>query len=370
MKKLGILLSVSGIFLLASCGKSAKDEFLDYMEAQSQQTQGTWEFKMGIDDLTLAESSEASNPMVNMLATQVKDMSLAGTVKSNTKEDNAFAMDMTFNGFGMSIPLNMVGKVGDEPKIYLATDMMEYLVSIVNSMAGTNTAEQVDMTAFKGKYIDLLSTDQETLKAFNEGFESGQKESAELSKKQMEFFKKLDKKSFTKNKNVLSHTFTKEEFIELIKLTDQETDTATITEAFKEFQELSAQVDIDTKTDKVTVKMTMKPEANSEAAASFTSIGLTLETTLKDKKADIKMPKESDILTNEEVQTLFPTEAIAESTGLGDTTISDEDFKEVKAAFEENKDQIDEATAQEILTAYKDVLTDAQYKEIEDLFKE
>ena len=119
-KKLGLLVGITSVlFILGSCGNSPQDEFVSYMEKQQKQTEGTYDFKMAIEELEMATSPEtAANPMIGMLATQLKDMSLTGTMKANLKEDNAFSVDMKVNALGMEVPFSMMGSFGKEPKMY------------------------------------------------------------------------------------------------------------------------------------------------------------------------------------------------------------------------------------------------------------
>lgn len=61
----------------------------------------------------------------------------------------------------MDVPISLVGSLdneGKEPKLYLATDMMEYIVAVADSMTdGAIDSSQLDTEKLKGKYIDLFS---------------------------------------------------------------------------------------------------------------------------------------------------------------------------------------------------------------------
>lgn len=51
-----------------------------------------------------------------------------------------------------------VDNEGKEPKLYLATDMMEYIVAVADSMTdGAIDSSQLDTEKLKGKYIDQFS---------------------------------------------------------------------------------------------------------------------------------------------------------------------------------------------------------------------
>ncbi|MEG2937696.1 MAG: hypothetical protein RR812_04735, partial [Vagococcus sp.] len=196
--------------------------------------------------------------------------------------------------------------------------------------------------------------------------EAAQKDQEKLNKKYIDFIKGLDKKSFTKKDNVISHTFTEKEFTDLIKTLseDTETDMKDVQNLFKDFEKFNVEIKIDTKKDKTTVTLDMAPKAADSENAGFSSMVLLVETTLKDKKADIVLPKKENILTSEEMEKIFPSSP----TGIG-TTVSDEDFAAMKSGIQGAKNDIDEATKKELLETYKPVLTDEQYKEIEDILK-
>lgn len=371
-KKLGMLLGTTAVlFMLTGCGKSAQDEFVSYMETQSKQTEGTYDFNVAIKELELPSSPEtAGNPMVSMMVTQLKDMSITGTMKQNTKKDNAFELDMKVKALGMEVPFNMIGNYGKEPKMYMATDIMEYIMGIMSSMTGMDMTEGTDFSQLKGKYIDVFAMDETADKAawadMVKEMEVAQKDQEKLNKKYIDFIKGLDKKSFTKKDNVISHTFTEKEFTDLIKTLseDTETDMKDVQNLFKDFEKFNVEIKVDTKKDKTTVTLDIAPKAADSENAGFSSMVLLVETTLKDKKADIVLPKKENILTSEEMEKIFPSSP----TGIG-TTVSDEDFAAMKSGIQSAKDDIDEATKKELLETYKPVLTEEQYKEIEDILK-
>lgn len=335
-KRLGMLLGTTAVlFMLTGCGTSAQDEFVSYMETQSKQTEGTYDFNVAIKELELPSSPEtATNPMVTMMVTQLKDMSIAGTMKQNTKKDNAFELDMKIKALGLEVPFNMIGNYGKEPKIYMSTDIMEYIMGIMSSTTGMDMTEGTDFSQLKGKYIDVFAMDETTDKA-------AQKNQEKLNKKYINFIKGLDKKSFTKKDNVISHTFTEKEFTDLIKTLseDTETDMKDVQNLFKDFEKFNVKISVDTKKDKTTVTLDMAPKAADSENAGFSSMVLLVETTLKDKKADIVLPKKVNILTSEEMEKIFPSSP----TGIS-TTVSDEDFTAMKSGIQNAKDDIDEAT--------------------------
>lgn len=371
-KKLGTVASLSlAVIILASCGKSPQDEFIGYMESQNKQTVGTWDFNMAIEEIEVTDSPEAkTNPMINMMVTQIKDASIDGTVKADLEKEKAFGIDMKVKALGMEMPINMVGSFGKEPKMYLATDIYEYIMNIVGSMSqGAVDTSQLDMSKLKGKYLDLLDIDADTaskkeLQDASKQFQQSEKNRQEMTKKYTEFLTGLDKKTFTKKEDVVTHTFTKEELTQMIKITADSTKdkSADLDKAFDEIKDISVKTSVDIKKDKTTMAIKMVPK---DTEAGIKSLKMKMSTTMKDKKADIKLPKKEDIISSKELEKLFPQGAPAGQK----EEISDADFQEATKALKEHKDQIDDKTKEELLANYKTVLSEEQYKEIESILK-
>ena len=150
---------VAGVFcsalLLTGCGKSAKDEFIQGIGNQNAQESGVWDFSMSISDMKFSqEDSAQTNPMIGMLITQIKDASLSGKIQVDAKRKSIQLRD-EIKSDGMDVPISLVGSVdneGKEPKLYLATDMMEYIVAVADSMTdGAIDSSQLDTEKLKRK---------------------------------------------------------------------------------------------------------------------------------------------------------------------------------------------------------------------------
>lgn len=370
-KKLGLLVGITSVlFILGSCGNSPQDEFVSYMEKQQKQTEGTYDFKMAIEELEMATSPEtAANPMIGMLATQLKDMSLTGTMKANLKEDNAFSVDMKVNALGMEVPFSMMGSFGKNPKMYMATDMMQYIMGIVSSMTGIDMTAEADYTQLEGKFVDVLSmneaSDQGSWDDLIKEIEASQKNQEDINKKYIKFIKQLDKKAFSKKDDVITHTLSEKEIIELLKEISQDstTDIKELETLFKDFDKMNMTIAINTKKDHTSLTMDMAPKKEQAATAGFSSIKLLFETTLTDRKANITFPNKEDILTEKQMEEFFP------QTPATDSAITDDEFTELLDALKENKDSISEEDKETLLTTYQEFLTAEQYKTLEETLK-
>lgn len=128
----------------------------------------------------------------------------------------------------MDVPISLVGSVdneGKEPKLYLATDMMEYIVAVADSMTdGAIDSSQLDTEKLKGKYIDLLAMNEESTKEWQDTikeYQESEKERKQSAKEYKEFLEGLDKDTFEKKGDTITHTFTKKELQKLIKITTE-----------------------------------------------------------------------------------------------------------------------------------------------------
>ena len=76
---------------------------------------------------------------------------------SRCQKEKAFNLEMKLKAMGMDVPISLVGSLdneGKEPKLYLATDMMEYIVAVADSMTdGAIDSSQLDTEKLKGKYM-------------------------------------------------------------------------------------------------------------------------------------------------------------------------------------------------------------------------
>ncbi|MFY8331126.1 hypothetical protein [Vagococcus carniphilus] len=374
-KKIGLLVGLGcTTLLLASCGNSPQKEFASFIEEQNSQTVGTWDFNMAIDDMKLSEgtSSQPADPIVNMIITQVKDASIDGTVQVDMAKDIKFGLDMKMKAMGMEIPFNMIGDFGKEPKLYMATDMMEYVMTIAQSMAGGTPETQPDFSKIKGKYIDISETPTaESKKEWKELYKEvahSKEDQKEFTKLYVDFIKGLDKKTFTKKEDVISHTFTKKEiedlFTEIAKASEEKD--ADVKEVFKDFKDMTLKVDVNPKKNSMVSLVTLSPKGEKNAKSGFDSMTLKIKTNLKDKKANIKLPKKEDIISQEEFEKAMPSGA---ALGRDSEKISKEEFEEVKSMLTENKDTMDKEAAQEFLETQKESFTEEQYKELQELLK-
>ena len=104
---------------------------------------------MSISDMKFSQEDGAqTNPMIGMLITQIKRRIAFWEDSSRCQKEKAFNLEMKLKAMGMDVPISLVGSLdneGKEPKLYLATDMMEYIVAVADSMTdGAIDSSQLD----------------------------------------------------------------------------------------------------------------------------------------------------------------------------------------------------------------------------------
>lgn len=307
-RKVGIVVGVfCSALLLTGCGKSAKDEFIQGIGNQNAQESGVWDFSMSISDMKFSqEDSAQTNPMIGMLITQIKDASLSGKIQ-----------------------VSLVGSLdneGKEPKLYLATDMMEYIVAVADSMTdGAIDSSQLDTEKLKGKYIDLLAMNEESTKEWQDTikeYQESEKERKQSAKEYKEFLEGLDKDTFEKKGDTITHTFTKKELQKLIKITTETSEKGKEQDPFEKIKDVSAKVSVNTKENKTNMLINVKPQQDKNVDMGLESLSSKISITQKAKKATISMPKKENILSEQEVEKIFSDSTSMTGLSTEDTTVA------------------------------------------------
>ena len=130
-------------------------------------------------------------------------------------KEKAFNLEMKLKAMGMDVPISLVGSLdneGKEPKLYLATDMMEYIVAVADSMTdGAIDSSQLDTEKLKGKYIDLLAMNEESTKEWQDTIkeyqESEKNENSLL--RNTKSFRRIRQGYVREKGDTITHTFTK-----------------------------------------------------------------------------------------------------------------------------------------------------------------
>ncbi|MGX6970364.1 hypothetical protein [Vagococcus bubulae] len=377
--KMMILFTV-GLGLVGCTGKTA-DEFVGRMESVNNKKNNDMTVDISLSDIEMT-TENSQNPMVNMLVTQLKETKISIHNIRDSKEDSLVETNVQFDLMGMSIPMSLVGSMKETPKMYLSTDSLSSIMEIVQSVSGeTSPVDQETLNSLKGKYIDIsdLSENQNktnTLTDLGKELSVNEKFNQAYAKEVVSYIKSLDAKTFEKKDNKITHTFTFDEIKEMIKLSDKviksndefktmdTTDSKTVIEDLvKEFKDVSVKLAVDTKKNTMDFKVNMKP-AEDTNDSGLKKLVMSGKVSSKSSKETVTLPSKDKIISSEEINKLT-------TSGQQTTKISDEEFSEFLKAAKAGKENgtITEETQKEVLEAYKEILTDEQYKQLEEALK-
>lgn len=361
-KKVKLWLLVVGmlILVLTGCGKSAQDEFTDNLDEQAtNKNYNAAEFSIKFDELSVETGTDdaSSSATVNLVISQLKDMELSGDF---LLDSDAKAIDYSFEVkvMGQTIPLDFIMS---EDAIYYSGDSFSQIFDLVQSFAGESMGVDLSAAAeaVSGKYVKLDQDDISENAGTSFDFSSLTAET-EGNTILSEYAKTLDKDSFEKKDDVVTHTFNKQELIDLIKYakengTDEVKDTlSSIDEAdleseeLKDFEKLDLTVSINTKTNKATYKIAVgyKDDEGNKA-----DVGMSMTVTPKEDDKKVAIPSDSDTVSLEDFSALMEDNA--------KVTVSDENFETLLENIEAAKDTY---TKEEIYEQLEDFSLTAEQK--------
>lgn len=260
-RKVRILVGICfSVLVLASCGKSAKEEFIQQFGKQTEQKIGIWDFSMEVSEVEFSkiDDSQKNQVVSAMMATKIKDMSLSGKLK---KDSEKFDYDIKINAIGMEVPIHLLGSFDKEPKLYFAADTLKSISSIANIMSeGEVDTSQVDFQKLKGKYIDILTVNETGKVDWSKSMKDYQQSAKERKKEYQDYLNSLEKDSFTKKGDTLTHTFTSKELQDIVNIKSNKN----VKKLLKNLKEISAKVSINTKTNSIDTLVKVTPNQENQ----------------------------------------------------------------------------------------------------------
>ncbi|MGX7265414.1 hypothetical protein [Enterococcus crotali] len=395
MKKymMGIIAGVA-IFLLAACGADPRKEFTNELFSSKSKDYNAASFEMKIKDLSY--DGDEGGAYVKMMASQLKDMSIEGNYAIDDKEDT-IEMEITANLFGEKLPFQFVGS---KDNYYMSTSFVSGLLDLANSFGYPLELSKSDLKELKGKYIDIaqagdtltsgeLDKKANTLK--KNTFTNA--ENSKMGREVKKLIERFDKKSFTKDKDVVTHTFTKKEIIKIMekidevakedkeyKKSDNEKEMKDAIKSLKnDLDKMDMKVSINEKTKAVDMEMALAATDEDDAKMN---IVMTISTTPKKNNGNIKMPSKKEIISQDELEDILEniTGADTEDYDLDDDSIDYSDLKddpeiqelmdaqldEMIKQIEANPEAVTEEKAKEAREEAKEYLNDKQMKKLND----
>ncbi|MEI5994723.1 hypothetical protein [Candidatus Enterococcus mansonii] len=387
------------IFLLAACGSDPRKEFAKEMMNANGEQYNAASFKMKIDDLTY--DGDQGGAYVKMFASQLKDVTIDGKYAYDEKAE-ALELEVTANVLGEKLPIQLVSK---KDKMYMSTSFVSGALDLANSFGYPIELSKSELNKLKGKYIDIaeagdtLSSGKLDQKNPLKDKELTNVKDSKMGKELIKLIESFDKKSFKKDKDVLTHTFTKTEIIQMLEKMDEVAkedkdykksgNAKEIKDAIKTFkkdiEKMDLKVSINQKTKAVDTKLSMS--ANNKSDDSTVGMVMTISVTPQKNKKEINVPSKKEIISEDELNKIFSSMAPAETDettsdefntaddyanfdDLKDNPelqkVIDEQLNEMIKQIEENPEMVTEESVKEFREKVKDIFTDEQMKKLNE----
>lgn len=382
------------VFSLVACGADPRKEFVESIYLTDPTEYNAGKFEMSIKDLTY--NGDQGEATVRMIANQLKDMTIDGTYAFDEKA-KAIEMELNLNLLGQKVPFQMVGA---KDKFYMSTNFISGITDLATAFGLPIALSTSDLVKLDGKYIDVATAGKtltdgkatENNALFNDflsrDLAKDKKYNAEL-KKLVESF---DKKTFKKDKDTLSHTFTKDEFIKILEFANKnfkgdkaakEADldkqmSEAIKQIKKDIDKLEMKLSVNQKTKKINVEFTLGIK-DPENKANDMSIVLAAAMTPQKNQDKIKLPAKKAVITQDELTSILneisgattpPAKAAESPNTIDSTELPAADVEAaLNAVIEEintNAADLDAATADEIRKSLEPILTTEQMKKLNE----
>lgn len=328
------LLLVLGVVSGCGGGTNPQEEYKEELQKQSKMNSGT--FDMTLDSLSINAKEDDSNPenkmMFDVLEKQLKGISLTGSYQEDKKTKNQF-VSLQLKALGQEIPFDFY-EDHQTKDIYASAESYNAALQLLGQFNPDISAQTVKTPNIEGKYI--LMTQKEAAEA------TGQKELSIPHTELSEYIDKLDKDTFKKEGDKLTHRFTKKEIQDYLS---KQEDTG-----LEKLDNLTLNLTLDTKKHTKQGKITAK---STNEGVSYT-IKMTINQKTKNNDKSVQLPKKEALIPIEEF--------LAEVTPT--VQVGDEDMAELLKTIEENKDAIDAQTAENLKTTYREHMNDEQYQQV------
>lgn len=301
--------------VLSGCGKSNRDAFVDALAISGVNDKyNEADFELSFKDLDIDSESDdvATDMTVSAIASEIEDMKLSGSYLKDDK-DKTEAYDLELEAVGEEVPLKFIQT---EDAVYFKGDAAAQLIDLYSSVSGSEDLYDTESIAdsLDGEYIKM---DMKDLAGLSEDVESlaTSKSKKENDKDQrsllLDFTQTLDKKSFKKDGDVLSHTYTKKEIKSLMDYAEDngsdevkdslEDSDIGQNEYWDKLDKFNVKVEVNAKTGKTQYQFDV---AYKDKDVSLdTSFVITVKPDQSDDK--VKLPDKDDVITLSDLEELF-----------------------------------------------------------------
>lgn len=306
MKKWGLgILTTLSVFLMSGCWNDPRTEFIEALSNAGTSAAEASKFELSVDDFDYSGGDANTSMYISMFASQLKQMTLDGSFASD-EDKEVSETEVKLNVYGEAIPFQFVT---EKENMYLSTSFIAGALDIAEAFQLPVTIDEDELEKLDGKFIDIENIkdqfdeeDKEEEDDSNIGFDLA------LIKKMKEIMDIFDKDSFTKKDDVISHTFTKKEIIEVMEALKGYAKEAKDKDSQKSFEEsiaalkgsikdLKIKVSVNQKTNKIT--STIKLSYLYDDTDAKMDISLKFNITPQKKSGKINVPSEREILSEE-----------------------------------------------------------------------
>lgn len=348
--------------VLAACGQSPKDAYLEAMDKASEAKAG--KIDMTVQDIQLSDDGSQTDAMMNIVQSQLQEMKMTGTY--SMPKDNEYALNLNMSVLGQDIPINMVGH---NDRTYMSTTFITALIQLIQSLSGTKL-DQGTLQSLDGKYMDMqhfVSEANET--SATTGVDLSQFENLNM-KNSLAYQKDLydefanylrdevKDERFTEKNGKLSFTMTEKDIVKLADIQQQ------LAKNYPQFNinlhtllaavdSMSVETTIDEDREKQTYKVHLASTKNDIDAIQF-----VISNKLSEKVEAVDIPQDHQIVSQEQLHKLFnPSNA----------EISEAQFNELLEQAKVAKKALTPAQKKATLKQYKDYLTSEQYEKLAEI---
>lgn len=357
MKK---LVSIVSLFLvvgiISGCGPSAQEQYKDELKSQSKMNDQT--FKVTIDTLSINSNDEttAEEKMnFDVMEKQLKGLTFEGSMLKDKKTKNV-SIGMATTLFGQKLEYDIVSD-NKTKDFYINGEAYNPTVELINQFTDELPVEQIDSEVLKGKYIHL------TKEELDDSIEEADEVASISDKQYSDFFDSLEKDSFKKEGDTITHQFTKKELEEFVDSLPEKKNSdlrSSLEERLEQFKKLTIDLTLDTK--KHTKKAKIVGTSKAVDGYSYT-MKLSVEQKAKNSEKRVTIPSKEKTISLSE----FATEAAAT---VQEVKLSDEDMKTLIENVQKNKEYIDAETAEKYKETYLQYLNEEQASEFNKVLDE
>lgn len=361
-KKLGSVVVVVGmvIILFTGCGKNTKKEMVEAYQEMQKASQVDYTMTLPkLDMKTTGQDSDQTAAYMKMINAQLSSFKVSG---STVKSGKITQSDVNIEFYGQKIPITV--KANDRTA-YVSLQSIETIMQLVVAFKPelANQLDEEELKELSKQYVEM------TPETSSKSEKQNAQKMVEIAKESLaSYFQKMDEKRFTEKDQVLSVTLKKNDLTNILSDFNQrlakESGSGKISSSemeknlkdIKSF-ELKAQYNKEKK-----VWTFINDTSVAVEGSGTTNFEMNYKVTPKNVKGvKIDLPKKENVLSESEAK------AIVE--GLFSQHLSDDDFNELMQQVTTSKSSLNENDKTNILTMYKDYLSEQQYQQLENALK-